>query len=94
MEEEKVNLETPKKELKQDENKWYDIKFEHLACQLPASILQDMKERILSSKINRIKLDLNDTSENMENFFIKEIQCYNKKLNRQQEFTEKEAAIN
>ena len=93
-EEDEIKEEIPNQRSKQDDElKWYNKKFEHLACQLPASILEDMKERILNSKINRVKLELNGTSEHMESFFIKEIDRYNKKLNKQQEFKAKQQLL-
>jgi len=63
---------------------WWNSKFEKYAVQLPKSILSDMKERIANSKIKKQKLELTDDSNLMENFFIKEIERYDKKLNKQQ----------
>ena len=67
---------------KEEEELWWNSKFDDLASQLPKSILMEMKDRILGSKIQKQKLELNDDSQHMADFFVKEVERYKKKLSK------------
>jgi hypothetical protein len=72
---------------------WWHSDFKEIASKLPASVLAEMEQRILSTKIGGNKLDLQDNSVKMANFFEKELQRYNRKLKRQEEILAKKQEL-
>lgn len=74
-------------------NVWWHSDFKEIASKLPASVLAEMEQRILSTKIGGNKLDLQDNSVKMANFFEKELQRYNRKLKRQEEILAKKQEL-
>ena len=51
--------------------------------QLSKGILNEMKKRILNSNIKKEKLELNEDSQRMTEFFQREIERYNKRKSKQ-----------
>jgi hypothetical protein len=61
------------------ESSWWNSSWNELATQLSSGILNEMKKRILTSNVKKEKLQLDDKSEKMKEFFEREIQRYNKR---------------
>jgi hypothetical protein len=73
-------------------NQWWHDDMSMHATQLSKGVLTEMKRRILSSNIQKEKLQLNESTERMKQFFLREIKRYTKrkdsmKLKQQQQET-------
>jgi hypothetical protein len=58
---------------------WWHADLTELAAQLSKGVLTEMKRRILTSNIQREKLQLDEDSHNMRSFFEREIKRYTKR---------------
>ena len=59
---------------------WWHDDMTSLAAQLSQGILNEMKRRITSSKINKEKLKLNESTDRMKSFFEREITRYTNRM--------------
>ena len=74
------------------ENNWWHEIMDSFAAQLPLSVLQQMKDRILNSKVGKTKFELTDDSEDMKSFCMKENKRYTKKLKKQRHINRKKCS--
>ena len=58
---------------------WWNPALNALADQLSQGVLNEMKKRILCSNIKKEKLQLDESSERMRDFFKREIERHNKR---------------
>ena len=63
--------------------KWWNPSMNQYAQQLSKGVLNEMKKRILNSNIKKQKLELNEDSQRMTEFFQREIERYNKRKSKQ-----------
>ena len=63
-----------------DNNKWWHDDLSPIAAQLSKGVLNDMKRRILTSKIHKEKLQLNESTERMKSFFERELKRYSHRM--------------
>jgi predicted nucleotidyltransferase len=61
---------------KTQQQQWWHKSMSDLAKQLSKGVLNEMKNRILSSNIKKEKLQLGSNSESMKSFFEREIKRY------------------
>ena len=61
------------------EQQWWHPALNVLAQQLSKGVLNEMKKRILGSNIKKEKLQLDEDSKRMRDFFEREIQRHNKR---------------
>lgn len=60
----------------QQQRKWYHEDMAQYAAFLSTGVLTEMRSRILSSNINKEKLQLTESTERMRAFFEREIKRY------------------
>jgi hypothetical protein len=63
----------------QSNTEWWNQTMNELAIQLSKGILNEMKKRILTSNIKKEKLQLNEHTDRMKEFFQREIERYKKR---------------
>jgi hypothetical protein len=61
------------------EQHWWHDSMDELAAQLSKGVLAELKKRVLTSNIQREKLQLDEDSQNMRSFFEREIKRYTKR---------------
>jgi hypothetical protein len=60
-------------------NQWWHDDITNLAAQLSRGVLNEMKRRIQTSNIQKEKLQLNENTERMRQFFMREVRRYTKR---------------
>jgi hypothetical protein len=79
-------------------NQWWHDEMSNHASQLSKGVLTEMKRRVLSSNIQKEKLMLNENTDRMKQFFLREIKRYTKrkdamKLKEKQQQTTDNASV-
>ena len=70
-------------------SKWWSDSFDYLAEKLSSGVKNEMLKRITTSNIQKQKLNPNENSERMKQFFVREIDRYEKRKKKHDEMQQK-----